>query len=343
MADSPPQIARAFDVSQTFRLRKSLRYLMPFMAVFFLAALIGMICVALFDETGKVKVVALVLMSLGVWGTMFILSIYGWIACYVERLTIDGTQISFRSMLQSHQFDVSELESVKWSILPRSGCIVFRCPDRKSRLYFSNYSREDRLKIIETLQDLVPESIQEGWPEFCYKVALPLRDGRSFRPQVPPTQAITVTRNRYDRMASVCIPASIAVAVVCWVWFDLWQLWALPPMVVGSWLLLRFVVPPSGLEEKRLAATVGGSIQLIWFGFLACGLLLAIILEPLGLAGSTIGLVIVWAFCGVFGLSCLIVLPHAIKKERIANEQAAVLAPEEWRRGLDREDAVEPP
>ena len=46
-----------------------------------------------------------------------------------------------------------------------------------TRLHLHGFDRQDRLEIVRRLRDLIPAGKQDGWPLFCSKVALPLRDG----------------------------------------------------------------------------------------------------------------------------------------------------------------------
>ncbi|MBI1247105.1 hypothetical protein GC197_04580 [bacterium] len=329
------------EMPETFRVKTSLKYLWPFCAMFFLSQMILCICLAFFDESGKVNLVAVLLTMVPFWGTMFVLSIYSWVGCYVERLTIDGTRISLRSIWQDHQFDVSQLESLTWTGFADS--IFFRCPDQKLRLYWSNYSKEDQLRIIELLRGIVPESVQEGWPMFCHTVALPLRDGTSFRERVhPASDFYTVTRQRYDRVAVVVIPMAFLIALTIGVWFNQWKAFVPPACLVFVWLLVRFGIPKEGRKELRLAKMRPFPIPaaLLGFGGIAIGFLLIGVL-PLGGVGKTTATAVGMVTMGMGFVAMLYLVYKFEKKQQLANEQAAISAPEQWRQGVDHESDLE--
>ena len=77
---------------------------------------------------------------------------------------------------------------------------------------------------------------------------------------------ILITRRRYDRLAAVVMPLSLAGALVIWKAFDFPQVLVLPALVVPAWLLLRFDVPREGRIVTRLTATERGRTAL--FGLL---------------------------------------------------------------------------
>src|SRR5438105_3146903 len=64
-------------------------------------------------------------MGLALFGTMFLMSLYIWAAYYVERFSINGTKLTIHSVFQSREFDVSELQRLKWRIYPRAGRLLF--------------------------------------------------------------------------------------------------------------------------------------------------------------------------------------------------------------------------
>jgi hypothetical protein len=269
-------------------------------------------------------------MGLVVFGLMLLLSLYIWAAYYVEKFTIHGTTLSIRSMMQNYEFDLSELQSLTWKSCPVGGSIVFRIMGAKPYVEMYGYSHDDRLQIIKTMRDLVPASIQEGWPNFCHRVALPLRDGQPMLVRSEPSsQIVTVTRGRYDRAAAVVTPLSIVAAIVLWAWFNLWQFFALPILVLAGWLLLRFNVPPGGRVESRLTSTAQGRAQLFCLGTVMSVKLLMIGLRLGGVEGSTV----CWIGCAILGTALvpiLYMLHKVDKQRRIENEQAAKAAPDLW-------------
>lgn len=331
------------DMVETFRLKKSVKYHGMVFAAIFLAALVGYSSIFFLEEPakhgfkGEHSVAIVGGMGLVAFGTMLLLSVYMWAAYYVESFTISGTTLWIRSMLQNHQFDVSELECLTWRSRLLGGSIIFRVIGAKSRLDLHGYANDDRLQIIKALHDLVPTSVQEGWPDFCHKVALPLRDGRpSLARSEPSSECFTITRRRYDRMAGFGFPLSIFVAITLWVWLNLWQFFALPPLVVAAWLLLRFNVPPDGRMEARLTSTLHGRAQLVGWGAIVSAIPLMVGLRFWGVEKSTACLI----GCVVIGAAfppMLYLLHKADKQRRIADEQAANSAPEQWLQGHSNE------
>jgi hypothetical protein len=340
-------MSSCFRAIETFQLKKSVKHQgMAFTAIF-LAVTAGYSSIFYLPDPanngfqGEHSVVIVGGMGVAVFGTMLLLSVYVWAAYYVERFTISGTSLGIRSMLQNRQFDVAELDSLKWRIRPLGGSIVIRARGTKSRLDLHGYAIDDRLRIIKALRDLVPTALQEGWPEFCFKVALPLRDGEpSSAGGEPALGSMTITRKRYDRMAAIGVPLSICGALVLWIWLNLWQLVALPAVVSAAWLLLRFNVPRNGRVECRLTSTLHGWVQLFGWGAILSAMMLMVGLRLSGVEKSTVCLI----GCFVMGAAFpfIVYLVHkADKQRRIADTQAAHLAPGRWLKGYGCETKAE--
>lgn len=326
-------------MNETFRLRKTVKYQGMAFAVLFLVVLVGYSSIFFLKEPAKhgfkgEHSVALVAgMGIAVFGTMLLMSIYVWAAYYVERFTINGTMLYIRSIFQNRQFDVSELESLKWRIRPIGGSVFFRVLGSKARLDLHGYSKDDRLRIIRALHDLVPPQVQEDWPLFCHKVALPLRDGKpSIVRSEPSSKTCTITRKRYDRMLVLAFPLSAAIAIGLWVWLNLWQFLTLPFWVIAAWILLRFNVPREGCSDVRLTSTPMGRAQLIGWSAVVFSLLLRVGLVALGV-GKLIACRASIVVMAVIFLPVAYSIYKSEKQRRITDEQAAELALGDWQQG----------
>jgi hypothetical protein len=282
--------------------------------------------------------VIVAVMGIALFGTMLLLAVYTWAAYYVEHFDINGTRLYVRSTFQNCQFDVSELKRLRWREYPRGGRIDFQLLGSKARLDLHGYSQNDSLRIIQALREIVPPQIQEGWPLFCYKVALPLRDGKSPLRNKPATvepsaKTCLITRRRYDWMLVVTLPLSIAVAVVLWKRLDDWRLFTLPLLVIGGWALLRYKVPPEGRTAVQLTSTATGRAQLLAFCGIGAAQCALVGLRWMGIDKS----LACWTFC----LIILPVLPVVMymlakeeKRQKNAEQEAAKTAPIEWERGV---------
>src|SRR5690606_6988564 len=133
-----------------------------------------------------------------VWSSMLLMSAYIWAAYYFENFTIDGTTIRLQTMAQWREIDAADLESLTWSTA-NDGSVVFRAHGAKFRLDLWGYPPEARLAIVRALRDIVPERLQQGWPAFCFAVALRLRDGTAWlQHRHPNAKVVRITRKRYD-------------------------------------------------------------------------------------------------------------------------------------------------
>ena len=327
-----------YPMKVTFRQEKKAKYLGMVLTATFFVAVVGSACIFFIEEPakhgfkGELSVVVVGGCSIALYGTMLLLSIYAWAAYYVERFTVEGTMLSIRSMFQDCQFDASELECVKWKVYPRGGRLRFRVLGSKARLDLQGYSKDDRLRIIRALHDLVPPGLQEGWPMFCHKVALPLRDGKPSTVSIEPSaKHLTICRRRYDVMLLPSLLIAVAIAIALWAWLDRWQFIVLPFLVIAAWLLLRFSVPNEGRADVQLTSTLLGRAQLVGWGAVVTSQLLMIGLAVLGFRKTAIWaaiVIVVAAFPPVFYF-----LHKSDKERRTADAQGAESAPTRWQQG----------
>jgi hypothetical protein len=347
----PSNIPLAFDaMTETFRLKKSVKY-GGMIATIFFAVVMGLATIVAFlvtpaQPTNWYAFAILVGICFAGYGTILLVSIYTWVSYYVERFTINGTTFSIRSVFQNRRFDVSDLQCLKWRVPARDGVILFHAAGYKARLHLSGYARENQLRIIRALRELVPAHMQDNWPRFCHKVALPLRDGEApLLPGEPVPQYVTITRKRYDRIFMFVLPLSIAVAVAICARLDNWRSVVAPFPVVGAWLLMRFSVPPGGRAEARLSSTMTSRAELAGWGLMLgallvmlCGVLVMLggVLVLAGVAFLAVGRSILIAGC-VLLLAAFPPLCYGTfqsnKRRRSADERAAELAPAHWQQG----------
>ena len=253
-------------MTRVFRLRRWVRDLGIFGAIFFSAATIGCSLLPLLadpaarDYPGARSAAVIAGMGAAVFGGALLISIYTLVAYRVERLEIDATAVHLRSVFQNRQFEIHEVEKLIWKNPPASGRIIFRLTDSKNlRLDLVGFGSEDRLAIIRRLRTLVPEKLQDGWPRFCTRVALPLRDriehgtGASSAEIRSPATHFLATRRRWDRFFAIVIVISLSGAAVFWGITGLPHLFGFLPTELVLWLVMRFLVPKEGSWEQKIS------------------------------------------------------------------------------------------
>ena len=211
-------------MNRTFRLRRSILIQgIGFLLIYLTVTIGGAVVLLLIKEpqTQGFKDAESVKIMFGMWvsvfGTMTVLSVYMLIAYCMERLSIKDQRIHVRSVFQNRHFEATEVDRLVWKTTPKGGKLTFYVSGQKTAMHFNGFRREDRLPIIRVLRDLIPEGKQDGWPLFCSKIALPLRDGvqakarQGNEAELPRSAAeILITRRRYDRLAAVVMPLSLA-------------------------------------------------------------------------------------------------------------------------------------
>ncbi|MFO0913901.1 MAG: hypothetical protein U0795_13160 [Pirellulales bacterium] len=267
-------------MNKTFRLRKSIQYqALGFLALFGIALIGGAASILRFVDApqeggfrGEWAVWSVAGLWVGVFSLMVMLSLYILRAYYVEQFSMQGKNLWVRSVLQNARFHADELQQLKWRPFPQGGSILFRLLGSRVRLDLHGFSRADRLEIVRALRTTVPMKVQQGWEQFSYYVAVPLRDGRLPQPpnEVEPKRVL-IQRSRYDRLLMVALPLSLTVAIGLGVAWNLWKGLVLPPVVLGLWALLRYTVPREGAQEVPVTSSNQGRMLCGTFlGYFAC-------------------------------------------------------------------------
>jgi predicted outer membrane lipoprotein len=329
---------------ETFRLSRALRHQGLAVVVFFAALTIAFATLPLYVRTGEHgveregSVVGMALLGVGVSGLMLALGVYTLAAYYVEQFSVDGSSITVRSVFQNRRFHADDVTEVRWN--ERRPRIVFRMPDCKAVLDLGGFERADRLRIVRIVRALFAEATQQGWPLYCLRVAVPLRDGissieliHSVKSPGDPSGFVLVTRQRYDRVLMVALPASVAVSLFAWWLTDRWQIMVAPPgAVVFWWLLLRFSTPRQGQRQATVRAN--GIGPLLWFAIASMGLVIGLLiaLPRMGAPPQTENVIL-----GVLGAICFSILPALAyrmdRRQQSDAEAAAAVAERYWAEG----------
>jgi hypothetical protein len=133
-------------------------------------------------------------------------------------------------------------------------------------------------------------------------------------------------------MILLALPLSIAVSFFLWAWIGFRDIFALPILVILGWLLLRYSVSPEGTRQLHVTANAGGRSLLFFFGTITACLCLMfgfLVFVPKG------SILLYVPFAALFATlpPVYYFMYKAIKQQRIAEEQAAELAPALWQQG----------
>jgi hypothetical protein len=218
---------------------------------------------------GELSAATLGCMGVAIYGTMALLGVYLMLCYRIGYFSVDGAMITIRTVLRKRQFDLTTIRQLQWESM--RGTLAFHLLNEKAKLDLSDFSCADRLRIVRLLRGLVPEDLQEGWPLFCYRFALPLRErSRSAgSSQVEDTRhdrrsRVLITRKRCDRMFAVTTPIAVVIGGI-----GAWE--SGRPEIIGAsvvlccvlWLVLRFSVPPEGQWEQPVTVMPGGKSALL--------------------------------------------------------------------------------
>ena len=100
-------------------------------------------------------------------------SVWLLLAHWRAMLTIRGTQIISRGVIQSREIDLAQVTNARWQPGGRDGGrIVLLDGSARIAIDFQNYEIEQRAIIIQYLRSVVEPEVQTGWNLFAYKTAL---------------------------------------------------------------------------------------------------------------------------------------------------------------------------
>lgn len=324
-------------MDEIFRPCKAILYRAIVCSLFFLAVIGGYSSLFFLENPqqygfrGEHAAVRMGAMGLVLFGFFLLLSLYMLAAYFFERFSICGTTLTLQTVLRNHQFDVSDLDRMMWKRYG-GGRIVFHRGSEKSCLDISEYSVEDRLRVISILRDLVPHDRQEGWPEFCHHVALRLRDfvESPIQRELMPAQ-LRITRSRYDRMAMIVVPSTVVLAVAVGLGTGRWQFLALPALLIGFWVLLRSATPKTGLVDRELTAEPSGRAFIIYVTIVFLSLLFGAILRLRGVEESIVTAILLVCVI-VPGVPAVYLRLKEDRQQRYADEAGIKTAPDRWLR-----------
>jgi len=320
-------------MTKTFRLKKSTLYLGLSSALLFLV-----LNASLFwlnpprnDEYDAGKLIGIVGCT-PILIFMLSVSVYLVVAYKIERTVFDNGSIIIKSVFQNCQFGATDITQLKWRLFPSGGSIIIRGPHSKGRLDFGGFLDGDKLQIIRQIRELVPADKQQGWPEFCHRIALPARDRLpSILRENSSLQLVRMTRRRYDRFfILLLIICSVHALIWCFLLKTL-KILVFLIFVVLFWALFRFSVPADGQLHAELRPSYKTRIGMIlfWVCCLSPFTLLLVFwdINPRTIVGS------MWvAFqSGMFGMLFLLTPSRAKSKKAIQEIHQRALA--EWDEG----------
>lgn len=279
-------------MERVIRPKKRLRNLAIVTLVFFLSVGIVSSYGVWFSAVPERRLLAAVLMAV-FWGFWEILSCWHLLVCWREELSIVDGQITQRGVIRIKEINLCSLTAVCWRLAPQGGSLVLTTATDKVRIYLDNFEPEDRVWLIRYFRSEVPALLQDGWKLFCHKIALPLRDKRKRSHADPGIGNVRITRKKWDWYFAPAFVLFAVLGVVEYWYLEQPRMLAQPVVVIGLWLLTRFMTPREGLVAERITArpeTVGYLVFLAcWLGVAVAGVVLFGIWSPPTPAAAIIG------------------------------------------------------
>jgi hypothetical protein len=248
----------------TFRPPRAAKYpFLAFAALFFAAAIGGPLYLASLEDPaahgfkGEHSLTITATAVIVVFGGFGLLSCYVFAAYHRYRLTLTASGLVVRGLFSETAIEFSDIDRLDWHT-NNFGHVRIRAARKRCLIEMASHPRTDRVRIIEMLRPHVPAEKQVGWPMFCHKVALPLRERQAYKVRLyRPEQLQLITRKRYDKFLYIALPASCAAAGTLWAWLGQPKFIAIPVAVIGGWAVLRLLSPRDGLQYDKNREGVG--------------------------------------------------------------------------------------
>jgi hypothetical protein len=224
-----------------------------------------------------------VLLFSSLWGIMAILPAWILLAYWRESLTIANGSVRQQGVVRQRELQLKDVNQAEWRLV-KGGGLKLRTSSETISIYFDNFEPAERLWLIRHFRDSLSDGIQENWPLFCHRIAVPLRDLDVRQPCGP--DDVVLTRRRWDWYFIPFIVVATVFGVVAWLKLGLPRMLAAPLLPITLWLILRLGTPKEGMKTKRMtresdqgrAAIAAGS----WGGgFFATLLILDVLNRPM--------------------------------------------------------------
>jgi hypothetical protein len=268
---------------QVFRIRRGILVQGGLFTAIYAAATAAIAWLALLDVPRSLLVAC---MGIAVFGSMTLLSVYMLLAYSRETVKISETSIQIRSVFHQRSFDALQIERLTLKGVHGNASLVFDAVGRRTRLNLYGYGPEDCLQLTRLFRNIVPGEHQVGWPLFCHRVAIPLRN--HFEAQAaaglkPAEGHLSVRRSRYDRLFAAAVAISAVAGSLLWWFTGLVNLVPLPLLLIVFWRVLRYSVPMHGPAQSQVTARPDGRAlvlavlmilvsQLLLAGFVLAGM-----------------------------------------------------------------------
>lgn len=263
------------------------------------------------------------------WSTMAGLSVLPLLACWRETLTVENGKAIQQGVIGRREIDLRDVCDARWR--PASnGRITLRSLKEELTIHLEDFEPNERLWLIRYCRNALPDSVQQEWDLFCYRIAIPLRKHDSKGSRSPGPGEVKLTRRRWDWFLLPLVAFTAVYGVVaCWKLQQPRMLIAPLPAVM-LWLILRFSTPKQGIVSERISSQPEQKRFLIfvvwWLGVLIVGLVVFKLVN-LPMPHS----VVLGTIATVFFLGGLVWQARRCDRERQKRDrEAAKVATQQW-------------
>jgi hypothetical protein len=183
------------------------------------------------------------------WGVMASLAAWTLLGYWSESLTISNGSVRQQCVMRQKEVQLKDVNAAQWRLV-KGGGLKLRTSSETFSIYFDNFEQAEALWLVRHFRDLVPEAVQQNWPSFCHRIAVPLRD-RDVRLPCGPDDVV-LTRRRWDWYFIPFVLVATVFGIVAWLKLGLPRMLAAPLMPMALWLMLRLGTPKEGMKTERM-------------------------------------------------------------------------------------------
>lgn len=249
-------------MERTFRMRPFYRKLAIAVLIFSTAmAALSAVGMAIEAPAGR-KMLAVIVFPL-LWSPFIGLSLWLLIAHHKEQLRVCDDRLKQQGVLAAKEIDILAVTQLRW-ISGAGGVVQLRTAIESLRIELGNFEFDERLWLIRYFRERTPDGIQDGWADFCWMVALPIRDECDHPDRLPKDNEVRLHRSRWDWYFLPAIGVATLFGLAAAVIIEFPRLLVAPLPLILIWLVLRFATPKNGMILPRMAKQ-HEELGFLWF------------------------------------------------------------------------------
>lgn len=110
------------------------------------------------------------------WSFWIVLSLHLVLAYVRERLSFSDQELAFQGIYRLKSIPYGEVREIRWRRIPASGSVAVVGRQQRIRIYFNNYTPQEREELIHLIRIAFEPEIQRDWEQFVNRHVSPAPD-----------------------------------------------------------------------------------------------------------------------------------------------------------------------